>query len=108
MGSKHIETSIIIPTLNEEKYIGGILKDLSVQSYKDFEVIVVDSSINNHTVNIAESFNVKILKSSRGTSVQRNLGARIAQGKYLIFIDADIRLFDSNFLKKVNSRQQKY
>lgn len=104
MGSKHIETSVIIPTLNEEKYIAGILKDLSNQTYKNFETIVVDSSSNDHTSNIAESFNAKVIKSSKGTSLQRNLGANHAQGDNLIFLDADIRLFDNNFLEKINSR----
>lgn len=86
--------SIIIPSLNEERYIGNILKSLSEQSCKDFEVIVVDASSTDKTSQIINNFKKNypsrtIHSKIKNLSHQRNLGAGEAKGKYLFFIDAD-------------------
>jgi glycosyltransferase involved in cell wall biosynthesis len=47
--------SIVIPTLNEEGFIGGILEDLAQQDYTDFEVIHVDGKSEDRTCQIVES-----------------------------------------------------
>lgn len=89
--------SIIIPTLNEEKYLPKLLKDLSVQTFSNFEVIVVDGNSIDNTVKIAKSFsqklNISIITSpKRHVCTQRNLGAKHAKSKLLVFSDADNRL----------------
>ncbi len=87
--------SIIIPALNEEKFLPLLLADLAKQSSKDFEVIVVDGESTDKTVEKVKTFkdklpSLKILTSKiRNVSVQRNLGAKNAKGKYLLFNDAD-------------------
>jgi len=48
--------SIIIPTLNEEKFLPKLLESLTVQTVKDFEVIVVDGSSKDKTVELAYTF----------------------------------------------------
>ena len=90
--------SIIIPALNEEKYLPHLLTDLSCQTFRDFEVIVVDGRSDDQTVAKAKSFKNKlpsltILNSSkRHVCIQRNLGAKHALADILIFCDADNRL----------------
>lgn len=90
--------SIIIPALNEEKLLPLLLSDLSKQTTKDFEVIVVDGMSNDKTVAKAKLFTKKlpsltiISSKIRNVSVQRNLGAAKARGQYLVFNDADNRL----------------
>lgn len=90
--------SIIIPALNEEKYLPILLTDLKNQTHEVFEVIVVDGQSEDKTVQKAEKFtrfffSFKIIKSEkRNVSYQRNLGAKHAQGKWLLFMDADNRL----------------
>lgn len=90
--------SIIIPALNEEKYLPHLLADLSVQTYQDFEVIVVDGHSDDHTVAKAKSFknrfpSLKIISSpKRHVCTQRNLGAKHAKADTFIFSDADNRL----------------
>lgn len=86
--------SVIIPTLNEEKFIGNLLSSLSEQSEKDFEVIVVDGSSKDKTVEIVKSFtnkipSLRIVKTKASLPLQRNAGARQAKGAWLVFIDAD-------------------
>lgn len=86
--------SVIIPTLNEEKYLSHLLDSLGGQSEKDFEVIVVDAKSKDRTVQLARSYatalSLRILVSQeRNVSKQRNLGARDARGAWLVFVDAD-------------------
>jgi hypothetical protein len=103
---KDVLFSIVIPTLNEEKYISGILDDLSIQGYKNFEVIVVDGNSKDDTKKIVLRYKSKIplLKfysvAKRNVSYQRNFGAEQSKGKYIIFIDADTRI-DKYFLKEL-------
>lgn len=56
------ETSIVIRTRNEEKWLGRVLEALFEQTYKNFEVILVDSGSEDKTLEIAEKFPVKIFK----------------------------------------------
>jgi len=87
--------SIIIPTLNEEKFLPKLLDSLVCQTQKDFEVIVVDGSSTDKTVELARTFSSKLpkLEIVEGTKAclpfQRNLGAKHARGDWLAFVDAD-------------------
>lgn len=95
--------SVIIPSLNEEKYIGRLLNDILSQTEKDFEVIVSDAKSTDKTVKVANEFKTKLdlkisLSNKKNLSHQRNVGAKEAKGDYFFFIDADNRI-PSNFLK---------
>ena len=97
--------SIVIPTLNEEKYLPLLLRDLATQTFKDFEVIHVDANSDDKTVEKADSFQEKIslrtiLSTLRNVSHQRNTGAEAAQGQWVIFMDADNRL-PKHFLERL-------
>lgn len=82
--------SVVVPVLNEEKYLTSCLAALAVQSYKDYEVIVVDGGSSDRTVEIAEEFAVRILSDPRRpVGAARNAGAEVARGEILAFIDAD-------------------
>jgi len=100
--------SIIIPTLNEERYVGRLLSDLTKQTYTDFELIVVDATSEDGTIEEVKKFSpplflAKICKlKGRNVSHQRNKGAKHAKGKYLVFLDADSRL-KSSFLNRLHS-----
>ncbi len=54
--------SIIIPTLNEEKYLLGLLNSLKKQTYMDFEVIIADNNSKDRTKQIAKKHGCKIVK----------------------------------------------
>ncbi len=85
--------SVIIPTLNEEKYLPKALKSLEVQDVKH-EVIVVDGGSTDKTLDIAEEFGAKVIVAERSfIAYQKNLGVKKAKGKHLLFLDADTFLF---------------
>jgi len=95
--------SIIIPTLNEEKYISKLLDCLVKQTYQDFEVIVVDGYSDDKTKQVVRKyrnkFDLKLLNSEkRNVAHQRNVGASKAKFERLLFLDADVE-FNKEFLR---------
>lgn len=96
--------SIIIPTLNEEKYIERTLLSLKRQDLKlPYEIIVSDSNSKDKTVEIAKKYaDIIIITDKRGVSIGRNLGAKIARGKYLLFLDADTMLLPNSLREIYN------
>jgi len=91
--------SIIIPTLNEAEYIGKLLQSLCEQTYKEFEVIVVDAHSPDKTSGIAKNFSEKlklkiVYQDGKGVANARNHGAKLAKGDLLLFLDADVILKD--------------
>ncbi|MGC8710575.1 MAG: glycosyltransferase [Candidatus Micrarchaeia archaeon] len=85
------KVSVIVPALNEEKYIRYVEEGLKEQTFKDFEVIVVDAGSKDRTREIARKFAKVIVEKRKGISVGRNAGAKKAKGDILVFIDADTR-----------------
>ena len=94
-----IMISIIIPAWNEEKSLPRLLKCIKKQTYKNYEIIVADANSKDKTIGIARSYGCRIVKSKGSPAVGRNLGAKVAKGSILLFMDADA-LTDNNFLEK--------
>lgn len=93
--------SIIVPTYMEEKYIGKTLRSVRKQTYKNYELIVIDSASSDKTVKIAKKYADKvILTKKRGIALGRNMGAKAASGIILLFIDADTFL-EKNFVERI-------
>lgn len=87
-----ILVSVIIPTLNEEKFLPQVIKALEAQSIprEQYEIIVSDSSSTDNTVEVAKKIADKVVVCERrGAGFGRNFGAKYAKGKYIGFIDAD-------------------
>jgi len=98
------ELSCIVITLNEEKHLPLLLKSLKKQTYKNFEIIVADANSKDKTRQIAKKYGCKVTQGGN-YSVGRNNGAKIAKGKYLLFLDADCSL-PSDFLE-INMKEFK-
>lgn len=85
--------SVIIPAHNEEDYIGLTLDALARQTYPHFEIIVVANGCADRTAEIAlKSCHRIVVLSDKGLGVARNLGAKLACGEILLFLDADTLL----------------
>jgi glycosyltransferase involved in cell wall biosynthesis len=84
--------SVIIPALNEEKYVGRCLESIFNLNYpgSNYEVIVVDNGSTDKTIDIAKKYGVKIfVKPKVSIAALRNFGAKQSRGDILAFIDSD-------------------
>jgi glycosyltransferase involved in cell wall biosynthesis len=84
--------SVIITTKNEEKNIEKCIQSVQNQTYKNIELILVDNFSEDKTIEITQKYAVKIFSKGNERSAQRNYGANVATGKYLIYLDADMIL----------------
>lgn len=88
-----VQISIIIPAWNAERYIAETLDSLLLQSFCDFEVIVVDDGSTDETVavvNAIQDSRIRLFtQTNSGQSAASNFGCRQARGRFLKFLDAD-------------------
>ena len=84
--------SVIVTTKNEEKNIGACLESILQQSMPPLEMIVVDNYSEDKTTAIAQEYEAKIFQLGPERSAQRNYGVEKAKGKYILYLDADMRL----------------
>lgn len=97
------KVSVVIPMYNEERYIWRCLESLKEQSFKDFEIVLIDDWSKDDTIKIAEiykkDFQLKILKQQHWWPWKaRNWWAKEAEWDILIFVDADM-YFDKDYIK---------
>ena len=88
----HPTVSVVITTKNEEKNIENCLRSLGSQTFKNIELIVVDNFSEDNTVDVAKKYTTKVYSKGPERSSQRNYGARLAIGEYLLYLDADMIL----------------
>lgn len=85
--------SIIVPAYNAEKYIAEAIQSVMDQTFKDWELLVIDDGSTDSTANIVKSFSdariILVQQENRGVSNARNKGLDLAKGKYITFLDAD-------------------
>ncbi len=91
-----VDFSVIIPAFNVEKYIAQTLKSLSLQTFKNFEIICIDDCSDDNTYKIIEKIaefekRIKLFKTNNhiGPGGARNLALKQAKGKYIACVDAD-------------------
>lgn len=84
--------SVIITTKNEEDVIERLIQSVKTQTYKNREIILIDNNSTDKTLSIARKMHVRVYTAGPERSTQRNFGAKIAKGKYLLILDADMQL----------------
>lgn len=89
---KDTKISIIVPTKNSEKTLDSCLMSIKTQSYKNYQIIVVDNSSTDKTLKIAKKYTKKVFIKGPERSAQRNFGAKKAKGDYVFFVDSDMKL----------------
>ncbi|MBZ9578732.1 glycosyltransferase [Patescibacteria group bacterium] len=99
--------SIIIPTLNEEKFLPLLLDSIKKQDFGgESEIIVADAGSEDKTIEIAKIYNCKIIKGGLPAK-GRNEGAKVAIGGLLLFLDADITLPEKFFEKALRKFKER-
>ena len=94
MADREQLVSVIIPVFNAEKYIEETICNIKGQTYKNWEIILVDDCSTDKSREIIKkhlSSNIKLfeLKTNQGPAVARNYGVKKSKGKYIAFQDAD-------------------
>lgn len=113
MNDSNIMVSIIIPMYERKNSISGILSDIEKQTYKDYEVVLVDDGSSDGTYeyckkNFGKFENYKIIsKEHSGVSETRNKGIEKAEGRYIAFVDSDDRI-EPDYLEKLVSNINGY
>jgi len=102
--------TVVLPVLNEEKFLRSVLEALVKQSYPvhRFEILVVDGGSTDATLSVARSLaethsNVRVLTNPAGlSSAGRNVGARAAKGDAVLYVDGHCEVPDASLLESLN------
>lgn len=88
--------SIITPMYNSETFISETINSVLNQTYKNWELLLIDDCSSDNTLQIAKLFskrhkNIKVLKNSTnlGAAISRNFGIEKSKGDFIAFLDAD-------------------
>lgn len=88
-----MNVSVVIPVYNAEKFVARTIGSVLSQTYRDFEIVVVDDGSTDNSVEEVLKFNdhrIRLIrKPNGGVSSARNIGVKNARGKWIAFIDAD-------------------
>lgn len=84
--------SLVIPVYNAEKTLRECLSRVFASTARDFEVVIVDDGSTDSSASIAATFPARVVPTAGrvGPAAARNLGARVAEGQVLFFIDSDV------------------
>lgn len=92
---KKPRVSVVMPVYNVEKYVAEAITSVLVQSYTDFELLIIDDGGQDGSVAICRSFDdprIRIIaQANRGLAGARNTGIAAARGEYVAFLDSDDR-----------------
>ena len=105
--------SIIIPVFNAEKYISKCLDSVIASNYKNIEIIVVDDGSIDASLSIIEAykkrdFRIKVYsQKNKGAGEARNKGLEIANGEYVLFVDADDILCQSAISNSIDVAKER-
>ena len=109
-----MEYSVIIPIYNTEAYLKECLYTVAKQSFRDYEIILVDDGSTDNSGKICDEFAAEyegickvVHKENGGLSSARNAGLDIAQGKWIVFVDSDDRISEK-FFEQIEDAKSEY
>lgn len=111
--NSHPLISLIIVCWNSGRYLQSCLNSISVQQFRDFEIILIDNgSQDGSTIGLEEKYpdlevRVERLKQNLGFAAGNNLGAHLARGKWLVLLNADA-FPEPNWLEELLNASRKY
>lgn len=102
--------SVILPVYNVEAYLRECVSSILNQTYKDYEIILVDDGSTDASPRICDELSEKyncisvVHKKNGGAADSRNAGTKEAKGDYVVYLDSDDFILDKEFLKKLDER----
>jgi glycosyltransferase involved in cell wall biosynthesis len=86
--------SVVIPCYNQALFLPEAIETVLQQTYREFEVIVVDDGSTDTTVEVAQAYPIRyIYQENQGLPAARNTGIRASRGEFIVLLDSDDRLF---------------
>lgn len=110
-----MKISVVIPSYNRANLLGRTIKSVVQQTYKNFEIIIVDDSSMDNTFDVVKllkekytAYEIKYIKHSinKGESGARNTGIRASTGDYIAFLDSDDEWHEQKLDKQINYLNQ--
>lgn len=102
--------SLIIPAYNGERFIAAALDSILGQTYRNFEIIVVNDGSTDGTANVLQHYHAQvhwINQMNQGVAVARNRGLEVAQGEFVAFLDQDDVLLPDKLAVQVDCFDQR-
>jgi len=96
--------AVVIPSYNCAHYLAEAVDSVLAQTYRDFEVIVIDDGSTDNTAEVAARFGSRIRcihQENRGLPAARNRGIRESQSPYIAFLDADDAWFPEKLAEQI-------
>ena len=87
-----VRFSVLLPVYNRENYVRQAVDSVLNQTFRDFELLVIDDGSTDRSVEILKSYGSKlklIQQRNQGPEIARNTAAPFAQGEYLVYLDSD-------------------
>ena len=101
--------SIIVPVYKVEEYLPSCIESVLNQTYKNYEIIMIDDSSIDNSVDVIGKFNIDLLKTNRlQAGGARNLGLKHATGDYVVFLDSDDYVKYDMFEKLYNKIEKSF
>lgn len=107
--------SVIVPNYNSEAFLDECIKSILCQSYRNFELLIVDDGSTDNSLEILRRWESKddrinlIVQKNSGASSARNHGINLAKGEWIVFVDSDDKV-NSSYLEDLHkaSKQDAY
>ncbi len=107
--SKNIRFSVIVCAYNLEKIVSTSIESILMQTYKNFELIIVDDCSTDNTLKVLRKFEkkdsrIKVIANEKnsGPSISRNIAVEKAVGEYIVYLDGDDTLYNKETLKNID------
>lgn len=100
-----VTVSVIIPTYNRSRFIEKAINSVLQQTYKDFEIIIVDDGSTDNTRDVIDACGNQIryfYQTNNGAASARNKGINESKGGYIAFLDSDDYFCKENLFKKIS------
>jgi len=107
------QVSIIMPNYNGSKYISQAIESVLTQTYKNWELIIIDDCSTDNSLQIIDTYvkrdaRIKLIKMERnsGPAIARNTGIEYANGRYIAFLDNDDIWLEHKLEKQISFMQK--
>lgn len=105
MNDQLVKFSIVLPLYNKQKYIKETIDSVLAQTYKNFEILIIDDGSTDKSATIVKSYIDSRIKyfhqENQGVSAARNTGINLANYEFIAFLDAD-DIWNENFLAEIS------